>query len=270
MTTIQWHQPGDRVYEAGLDRGVLYVHGQTGVAWNGLTSLDENDIKTVEPIHYDGVKFNDIVTLGEFSGVIRAITYPDDFLLCEGTLEDQTGIFVTSQPIKRFNLCYRTKIGEGENGVDSGYKIHILYNLTAVPSQKTRQTLGMDIAPMEFEWSLTSIPEDIEGYRPTAHLIIDSRGMDQWLLQDIEDVLYGTVDREPIIPSLKALTTFIRKWNRQIIIDNGDGTWSIIVQDPSVITMISPTEFSIEADNVTYLNPTTYEVSSSEKNEEDI
>lgn len=270
MTALQWHADGSRIYEAGLDRGVLYVHGKDGVPWNGLASVDEQNNNSVNPIFFDSTKINDIVTLGVFSGVIRAYTYPDEFLECEGILEDQLGIFLTEQPIKRFNLCYRTLLGEGHSDVNEGYKIHVLYNLTAIPTQKTRKTLSLEVEPTEFEWSITSIPEDISGYRPTSHLIIDSRKIDPWLLIDLEEILYGNAERNPTLPSLRALTTFIRKWDRLIIVDNGDGTWTAISKDDDVITMVSETEFEIEAENVVYLDADTYEISSSDKNEEDI
>lgn len=270
MTAIQWHQVGDRVYEDGLDRGVLYVDGESGVPWNGLTSLEEENNNTVSPVHYDGQKINDIVTLGDFSGRLRAFTYPDEFLPCEGTLEDQVGVFLTEQPAKRFGLCYRTKIGEGESDLTVGYKLHILYNLTAVPSVKARKTLSLEPAPNEFEWELTAIPEEIEGYRPTAHLIVDSRALDPFLLQDLEEILYGNDERDATLPTLKGLTTFIRKWDRLIIIDNGDGTWTARAIEEDIITMISETEYTIEAENVVYLDADTYEISSSDKNEEDV
>lgn len=270
MTAINWHQSGDRVYEAGLDRGVLYVDGRDGVAWNGLTSVDENYNNEVEAVYYDGFKANDIVTLGEFSGTLRAYTYPDEFLECEGILEDQTGVYLTDQPIKRFGLCYRTLVGDGANDLKSGYKIHILYNLTAIPAQKSRRSLALDISPIEFEWELSSIPESIEGYRPTSHLIIDSRQIDEWLLLDIEDILYGDETRNPVLPDLKSLTTFIRKWNRLIIEDNGDETWTAISPRDGIITQVSSSEYTIESDTIVYLDADTYEISSSEKNEEDI
>lgn len=270
MAAINWHQSGDRVYEAGLDRGVLYVDGQDGVAWNGLISVDENYNNEVEAIYYDAVKANDIVTLGDFSGTLRAYTYPDEFLECEGIFEDQSGVFVTNQPVKRFGLCYRTLVGEGTNSLSSGYKLHILYNLTAVPAQRTRRSLALDISPIEFQWELSSIPEPIAGYRPTSHLILDSRRIDEWLLQDIESILYGDETRGPTLPDLRSLTTFIRKWDRLIIQDNGDGTWTAIAPRPGIITQISDTEYEIESDTIVYLDDVTYEISSSEKNEEDI
>lgn len=270
MTRVQWDQTGTRYFEAGLDRAVLYVDGKSGVAWSGLISVDEESNMSVSPVHFDGTKINDVVTLGDFSGAIRAFTFPDEFYECEGVIEDETGVMLTDQPVSRFGLCYRTKVGNDVDELNVGYKLHVLYNLTATPSTKVRQTLGLDVTPTEFEWSVTAIPELVAKHRPTAHLILDSRKIDEWLMQDIEDILYGTEDRAPTLPDLKSLLAFIQKWERLIIVDNGDGTWTAISQRPDIITMLSPTEFMIESDNVVYLDPETYQITSSEKNEEDI
>ncbi|MCA9367422.1 hypothetical protein KC887_04140 [Candidatus Kaiserbacteria bacterium] len=272
MTTIQWHQPGDKVYENGLDRGVLYVDGNDGVAWNGLTSVKEKNTNKMIPVHWDGIKINDIVVLGSFEGSISAFTYPDEFYECEGLIEDQDGVYLAEQRPSRFGMSYRTLINN-DLGIESGYKLHVLYNLTARPKEKTRNTLGLQTDLQEFEWDISSIPEHAEQHHPTAHVIFDSRKIDPWLLTDIEEILYGTDSASAQLPSLSALTSFIRKWDRLIINDNGDGTWTAISAEDGIITMLSPTEFEIEADNVVWLDPpdnTHFEISSSDKNEEDI
>lgn len=270
MVAIAWDQIGDRVYEGGVDKGVLYVPGGVGVPWNGLLSVIENTSTSVEPIYFDGIKQNDIVTAGDFSATLRAYTYPDEFLQFEGTVEDQSGMFVTGQQARTFHLCYRTKIGNDVDGMDTHYKIHLLWNLIAVPSSKTYETMSLDSEPSEFEWSITSTPEEVERYSPTAHIILDSRTMDPWLLLDIESILYGDELRTPTIPSLKGLTNYIRKWERIIIIDNGDGTWTATTQFPELIEMLDATTFQINDANATYLDADTYEITSSDKNEEDI
>lgn len=270
MTAIVWHETGSKFYEAGLDRAVLYVENNNGVPWNGLISVSEKNDTKVEPLYFNATKFNDLVTLSDYSGSISAFTYPDEFLVCEGIVEDQDGLYLTDQPLKRFHLCYRTLIGEDDNNFSSGYKIHILYNLTARPADKVRKTLSLNSIPDEFSWDVTSIPEIIEGHRPSSHLIIDSRKIDPWLLLDIEDILYGDDEKEPSLPSMKSLTTFIRKWDRLIIVDNGDGTWSAISARDGIINEISETEYTIESDDIVYLNGTTYTISSSDKNEEDL
>ena len=126
MTTLVWDQIGERSFETGVSKGVFYKANGYGVPWNGLTSMEESTEVEIEPLYYDGVKYDNVVTLGDFSGVLRAYTYPDEFLECEGILEDQSGFQVTSQPPSKFGLSYQTKVG---NDLDqnAGFKLHILY-----------------------------------------------------------------------------------------------------------------------------------------------
>ena len=269
MTRVQWNQPGDKLYEDGLDRGMLYVEDDPGVPWNGLISVQESSAHKVSPVHFDGVKYNDIVTFGNFSGLIRAFTYPEEFLECEGIYEDQQGVFVTDQRLRRFSLSYRTLVHDPVSNEET-YKIHLLYNLTAVPAAVTRQTLSLDPTPQEFEWTITSIPESLQGYRPTSHVILDQRQIDELLWSDLEDILYGSETDTPQLPKLQGLANFIRKWERLIIVDNGDGTWTAIAENDSDIVMLSETEFQITAENVEYLDAETYKIWSSDKNKEDL
>lgn len=270
MATLLWDQIGERFYETGISKCVFYDDEGHGVAWNGLTSVEESINDTTQPVHFDGLKFNDILTIGDFSAVLRAWTYPDEFLPYEGIYEEQQGFFVAHQPRSKFSLCYRTEVGNDVKGLQLGYKIHIVYNLTALPSQKSYQTMSLDTEPLEFEWTVTAIPEYIENFRPTAHIIFDSRRMDPWLLEDLEDIIYGDEDNDAHLPSLKGLATFIRKWDRLIITDHGDGTWSAESPREGQIIMLDDTTFEITADTAIYLDPDTYNISSSDKNDEDI
>lgn len=271
MSAIIWDRLEDRVYETGLDRGVLYFPDGGGVAWNGLIAVNENTSNSIESVYFDGVKFNDIVVAGDYSATLRAFTYPDEFLEYEGVVEEQDGLYITDQYQRLFHMSYRTGIGGEE-----GYKIHLLWNLTAIPSTKSYQTLGLETVPMEFEWTITSVPEPIGKYRPTSHVILDSRKLDPFLLEDIELILYGRNATEtevaafPTFPSLIGFISYIRKWNRLIITDNGDGTWTATAEVPSYIEMLDSTTFQITTDSAIYLDADTYEISSSEKNEEDI
>lgn len=270
MTALVWDEIGKRVYETGISKGVFYAFNGAGTAWNGLTSVEESVSNEVQAVHFDGLKFNDLVTIGDYTAVMRAWTYPDEFLPYEGILEDQRGFYVTDQPISQFGLSYQTNIGNDIVGFELGYKIHILYNLTALPSQKLYQTMSLDTEPIEFEWTITAIPEYIENYRPTAHIVIDSRRIDPWLLEDLESIIYGDEDNDPYLPTLKGLATFLQKWQRLIITDHGDGTWSADSARDDQIIMLDDTTFEITADTAVYLDPETYNISSSDKNEEDI
>lgn len=270
MPTLVWDQIGDRVWEAGVSKGVLYVENNRGIAWNGLTTVEEDSVNESEEFHFDGVKYADIVTVGDFKGTIRAITYPDEFMEFEGSPEEQTGFHIMNQPPKQFSMAYRTQIGDDLAGIDSGYKLHILWNLTAIPATRTYQSLGSNVDPTEFEWQVTSIPEPIQGYQPTAHIVLNSRKLDPAMLQDIEDILYGDDEESAYLPSLQSLATFIRKWDRLIIVDNGDGTWTATSNSEGIIEMLDAVTFQITSDTAEFIDPDTYTISSSEKNEEDI
>lgn len=270
MTALTWDNVGDRFYEIGLDRGVLFFPEGGGVAWNGLTGIDYHIETDVEPIYFDGIKFNDIVFGGDFAATLRAFTYPDEFLRFMGVIEDQSGVLITGQRPELFHMCFRTQISN-DVSVDVGYKIHILWNLTAVPNDIEHATLQFETEPIEFHWELTATPEYIDRFKPTAYIIIDTRKVDPLLVMDLETILYGDAENDPRLPSLKGLSTFIRKWNRLIINDNGDGTWTAISDNPEYpITMLDATTFEITSDTAVYLDAETYEISSSDKNEEDI
>lgn len=210
MATIIWDELGKRVYEIGVSKGVFYDSDGYGVAWNGLTSVEETTANEVQSVYFDGAKVNDIVSIGDFSATLKAFTYPDEFLPYEGVLQDVEGVLVTGQLVNRFGLSYQTKIGNDVKGVDFGYKIHLLYNLTAIPSQRNYSTMTLDVEPIEFEWAITSIPEIIDNYRPTAHVIFDSTKIDSYLLTDLKNIIYGTASADPQLPSLNTIINYIQ------------------------------------------------------------
>lgn len=266
MAILEWDKLGERFFETGVSKAVLYKSDTLGVPWNGVTAVEEKDGDDVESVHFDGTKFNDIVTLGDYSATLKAFTYPEEFLFYEGIIEDQTGFYAHNQAKSKFGLSYQTKVGNDIDS-DAGYKIHLLWNLTALPGTRDYKTLADNNDPLEFEWDISAIPEEIENLRPTAHAVIDSRKMDPSLLADVEAVLYGDEDHDARLPPLKAFATFVRGWQRFIIIDHGDGTWSARSIVPGQITMLDATTFQIETDTAEYLDADTYDIWSSEKNE---
>jgi hypothetical protein len=145
-----------------------------------------------------------------------------------------------------------------------------LYNLTAIEETRTYKTLVLESELQSFTWKLTGIPENISGFRPTSHLIIDSRKINQYLLADIEDVLYGLNTEDAKLPTMKSLLTFIRKWDRIIIEDNLDGTWTIESDALGVITLVDSTTYTIDSPDIVVIDANSYTISSSNKNEEDI
>lgn len=205
MTAIVWDQLGQRSYESGIDRGVLYLEDGSGIPWNGLTSVEERfSTASVTPLYFEGLKYNEIVEVSEFSASLKAYTYPDEFLRFEGFDEPEAGFYVTGQVPPMFGLAYRTRVG---NDLDSeaGYKLHILCNLNAQPSNKGYKTQSQNVSLIEFEWVISSIPERIPGFKPTSHLIIDSTRVNPDLLQSIEDILYGTDSTGPELPDFITL-----------------------------------------------------------------
>lgn len=207
-TGLIWDVLSDRNYEVGVDRGVLYpkVDG-SGVVWNGLISVDvDKEDATRTPVYFDGVKTNDLVSPGEFSGKIKAITYPVelDDLVGMGQVPDGRGLFLDNQPPKLFDLSYRTNIYDVNHAV-LGYKVHLLYNLTAVPDTINYHTISSNIDPIEFSWSITGVPpicDNIKNYRPTCHVILNSLEMDPKTLQDLEDILYGRLEGAAVMVDL--------------------------------------------------------------------
>lgn len=262
MPQLVWDKVGDREFEFGLDRGVLYLPDGTGVPWNGLTAVIENLDKETTPVYYDGMKISDLVVLGAFTATMKAITYPDEFEELEGVGEFRRGMLVADQMPKTFGLAYRTKIG---NDLDSeaGYKIHLVYNVTAIPKEKTYASLSEDPSLVEFEWDLVAVPEEVPGFRPTAHFVFDSNDYDPWLLEELEEMLYGSSDAVAALLPMQDLITYIQEWYRVKIVDNGDGTWTATSMRDGFIrfTDQADTLFEITQVNAVYLDEDTYQIS---------
>jgi hypothetical protein len=259
MTQLMWDVVGERKFKSGIDRGVLYS-GETrlGVAWNGLVTVEERSDEAAAPLYQDGIKYLDSEIMGNFSATIKAFTYPDEFEQYEGLRAITTGLGVHDQPSKRFFLTYRTKMGNDVDGSDHGYQIHLLYNLTVVSADKPYTTLAEKTVPMLFNWSIFGVPEIIDGFRPTAHIILDSTEITPGRLGQIEDILYGTEDTPPRMPTIEEILEIAISYLITII-DHGDGTWSAIGPD-ELITMLDANTFQITEANAIYLDPDTYTI----------
>lgn len=202
MTRINWDSIGQRFYEAGVDRGVLYVDGKPAVPWTGLISVNTDQSGgEIKPRFLDGIMISNRTTPETFEGSIQAYTYPLEFEECDGTKFLENGLRATRQRRKSFNLAYRTRVGSDVDGLDHSYKIHILYNVRAQPTERPHRTMGDQVEPLQFSWQIIAREPIVSGLRPTAHYIIDSKTVPAGLLSQIEDVLYGTEGTDPSLPT---------------------------------------------------------------------
>lgn len=202
MTRLNWDASGARYFEIGVDRGVLYVGTDPGVAWTGLISVSETPSGgEPRPYYIDGEKYLNLATAEEFEATITALGAPKEFDICDGRRAVQNGLIVTHQPRVQFGLSYRTKIGNDIQGADHGYKIHLVYNALAKPADRTHASQGAEANPQSIQWAITTLAPAITGYKPTAHLVVDSRWTDPDILAAVEDLIYGSESGQPSLPT---------------------------------------------------------------------
>lgn len=206
MTKLAWDATGKRLYETGVDQGVLYIPDDTGAyaegfAWNGLTGVTEAPTgAAATPQYADNIKYLNLISAEFFAGTIEAFTYPDEFGQCDGTSEPQPGVLVGQQSRKTFGLAYRTKVGNDVDGADYGYKLHLVYGLTAAPSSKAYATINDTPAAIAFSWAIESIPVAVSGLKPTSLIVVDSTVVDPDALTALQDALYGTSGTDAYLP----------------------------------------------------------------------
>lgn len=194
---LKWDNTGERFFETGISNGVLYVKSENGyadgVAWNGLTSVSQSPTGAEESSLYaDNIKYLSLRSAEEFTATIEAYTYPEEFEVCDGTAElGVSGIKVSQQPRKSFCFVYKTKKGNDVNS-DLGYKIHLIYNATAAPSERAYETVNESPEAITFSWELTTVPVAVSGMSPSAHVEIDSTKLTAAQLAAVEAELFGT------------------------------------------------------------------------------
>lgn len=235
---LQWDQRGERYYENGVSKGVLYPMGddgnyEKGVAWNGLTNVTKSP-EGAEPndLWADNMKYASLRSAETFGGSIEAYTYPDEFAPCIGQVNPSktetgsggtttttpiAGVYLGQQPHKSFGFCFRTEIGNDTSSEsDDGYKLQLIYGATATPSEESFDTINDSPDAITFSWDFDTTPEIVEGYKPLSTIVIDTRKLSaaqKGYLATLEDCLYGTATQEPTL-----LTP------AQVIALMGDGT----------------------------------------------
>lgn len=194
---LSWDGTGDKLYETGVDRGVLYPMGENGygdgVAWNGLTGVTETPSGAeATKLYADNIKYLEIRSAEEFGGTIEAYTYPDEWAECDGSAALATGVYAGQQPRKVFGLCYRTVLGNDVDLDKHGYKLHIVYGCTASPSERSYATINDSPEAITFSWEFSSVPVNVAGHKPVSCITIDSTKVDSTKLATLESILYGT------------------------------------------------------------------------------
>ena len=206
MPKLTWDNTGERIFETGVKQGVLYPIQSDGkytkgVAWNGLTAVTESPSGAeATALYADDIKYLNLLSNEEFGATIEAYTYPDEFAECDGSAELATGVMIGQQKRKTFGLCYRTTIGNDVEGNDYGYKLHLVYGCLAAPSEKGYSTINDNPDAITFSWEVSTTPVNVEGFKPTSQITIDSTKADPTKLAALEAVLYGSAETEAKLP----------------------------------------------------------------------
>ena len=216
MAKLVFNGVGDRLFETGVKKGVLYVMGdngqyKNGVVWNGLTGVTEkpSGAETTN-LYADDVKYVVIYGAEEFEATIEAYTYPEEFEQCDGSAVLSKGVNVGQQTRKTFAFCYTTSLGNDTQGQDFGYKIHIIYGCKAKPSEKSYSTINDSPEAVTFSWDVTTVPVPVEGMKPTSSVVIDSTRVEAGKLKSLEDKLYGTETQESTLVLPNEIKTLLQ------------------------------------------------------------
>lgn len=198
MAKIVWDATGERLFETGVDHGVIYPQttGGTypkGAAWNGLTAVTESPSGAEPtPLYADNIKYLTLMSVEEFAFTIEAYMYPDEFAECNGEGTLAKGVIIGQQKRKTFGLSYRSLIGNDVDGDSHGYKLHLVYGALAAPSEMSRSTVNDTPEASTMSWECSTTPVSVAKFKPTAHIVIDSTKADPIKLKELEDILYGS------------------------------------------------------------------------------
>lgn len=206
MSKLVWDQTGERLYETGVKKGVLYVQDKSGtypkgVVWNGLTTVTESPSGAeATPLYADDIKYLNLMSTEELGGTIEAYTYPDEFAECDGSASIAAGVLIGQQPRKTFGMAYTTTLGNDVDSNAHGYKLHLIYGALASPSEKSYSTINDSPEAITFSWEFSTTPVNVAGFKPTANIVIDSTKATPEKLTALEKILYGDAQTEARLP----------------------------------------------------------------------
>lgn len=214
-TKLVWDQEGQKLYETGADRGVLFPYDNgaygAGVAWNGLINVNEAP-SGAEPtaLWADNRKYLELTSAEEFGFTIEAYMSPEEFDACDGSMEIAPGVYAGQQNRKSFGFSYRTLIGNDADGTDYGYKIHLVYGAKAKPSSRDNATVNDSPEAMTLSWECSTTPVDVPGGKPTAHLVFNSTKVAEGKMAALEAILYGSDSAEPKMPTINEIIELMK------------------------------------------------------------
>ena len=214
MSKLVWDVVGERNYETGVSKGVLYpmVSGAypKGVAWSGLTTVTETASGAeATPLYADNIKYLNLMSVEELGGTIEAYTAPDEFGACDGTAELTTGVSIGQQPRQTFGLAYQTILGNDTENNKHGYKIHLIYGALASPTERSYATVNDSPEAMTMSWDFSTTPVSVTGFEPTSLVVIDSTKVDAEKLAAFEAIIYGSDDVEARLPLPNEVATLL-------------------------------------------------------------
>lgn len=213
MVKLVWDQAGERLYETGTSKGVLFPQGvtgayETGVAWNGLSGVTKsNDGAEANPIYADNMKYLELMSAENLKGTISAYTYPTEFEACDGSATVNPGVYVGQQTRRPFGMVYSTVVGNDTKGNNFGEKMHFIYNAKVSPSERAYETINEDPSAITFSWEYSTVPVDLSdiGLEPSAGITVSRHEVDEAAWKSLQDLVYGTAELEPTLPTIQEI-----------------------------------------------------------------
>lgn len=212
---LEWDAVGKRYFETGVDRGVLFPSSKdwygAGVAWDGLTAVNENPSGAESsPQYADNIKYLNLISAEDYAATIEAFQSPKEFDECDGCAEIAPGVIAGQQARKPFAFSYRTLNGNDTEGQNYGYTVHLVYGCQAAPSERSHSTVNESPEAVTLSWEVTTTPVNIPDFKPTAHIQIRSMDVSAEKLAALEDLIYGSESSESRMPKPEELITMFK------------------------------------------------------------